>query len=181
MGIVNTTPDSFSDGGVYAAAQDAIAAGLAMAAAGADILDVGGESTRPGAQTVENAEEIARTAPVIEGLRTQGFRGVISIDTRKADVASAALAAGADLINDVSGFTYDLALADVAAKSGVPVCVMHGPMDPATMQNDPRYDDVVLDIYDFLLDRIEALVAQGIERNNIIADPGIGFGKTQET
>lgn len=179
MGIVNTTPDSFSDGGLHAAAQDAIAGGLAMASSGADILDIGGESTRPGAKTVEVSEEIARTAPVIEGLRAQGFLGTISVDTRKADVARAALAAGADLINDVSGFTYDPALAGVAAQAEVPVCVMHGPMDPATMHHDPRYDDVVLDVYDFLSERIDSLVKQGISRRNIIADPGIGFGKTQ--
>jgi dihydropteroate synthase len=179
MGIVNTTPDSFSDGGLHAAAQDAIAGGLMMAGAGADILDIGGESTRPGAKTVEISEEIDRTAPVIEGLRSRGFRGTISIDTRKADVARAALTAGADLINDVSGFTYDPALASVAAQADVPVCVMHGPMDPATMHHDPQYDDVVLEVYDFLSQRIDALVDQGISRAQIIADPGIGFGKTQ--
>lgn len=180
MGIVNTTPDSFSDGGLHAVAADAIAAGLAMAAAGADILDIGGESTRPGAKTVAVAEEIARVKPVIEGLRAQGFHGTISVDTRKADVARAAVAAGADLINDVSGFTYDPALAGVAADADVPVCLMHGPVDPATMHLDPRYDDVLLDVYDFLEARIIALEAQGIARHRIIADPGIGFGKTQE-
>lgn len=179
MGIVNTSPDSFSDGGLFVAADDAIAAGLAMAQAGADILDIGGESTRPGAQTVAPEEEIARIVPVIAGLRTQGFKGTISVDTRKADVARAALAAGASLINDVSGFTYDPALAGVAADAGVPVCVMHGPMDPATMQDNPHYDDVLLDVYDFLEDQIATLEARGIARNRIIADPGIGFGKTQ--
>ncbi|MEH6645004.1 dihydropteroate synthase [Sulfitobacter sp.] len=179
MGIVNTTPDSFSDGGLHAATDDAIAGGLAMALAGADILDIGGESTRPGAQTVAHGEEIARTAPVIAGLRAAGFSGVISVDTRKAVVAAAALEAGADLVNDVSGFTYDPELAGVAADAGVPVCVMHGPDDPATMQNDPRYDDVLLDVYDFLEERITALEARGIARDLIIADPGIGFGKTQ--
>lgn len=180
MGIVNTTPDSFSDGGLHAAADDAIAGGLAMAQAGADILDIGGESTRPGAQTVADGEEIARTAPVIAGLRAAGFTGVISVDTRKAAVAAAALEAGADLVNDVSGFTYDPDLAVVAANAGVPVCVMHGPDDPATMQNDPRYDDVLLDVYDFLEGRITALEGQGIARSHITADPGIGFGKTQD-
>ena len=180
MGIVNTTPDSFSDGGLHAAASDAIAGGLRMAAAGADILDIGGESTRPGAKTVEVAEEIARVVPVIEGLRARGYGGTISVDTRKADVAQAALAAGADLINDVSGFTYDPALAGIAALADVPVCVMHGPVDPATMHLDPQYDDVLLDVYDFLEARITALEAQGIAREHIIADPGIGFGKTQE-
>lgn len=180
MGIVNTTPDSFSDGGLHAAAEDAIAGGLAMAAAGADILDIGGESTRPGAQTVDVSEEIERVAPVITGLREQGFVDTISVDTRKAAVARAALAAGADLINDVSGFTYDPDLAGVAADADVPVCVMHGPVDPETMHIDPYYDDVLLDVYDFLATRIAALEAQGIARGRIIADPGIGFGKTLE-
>lgn len=180
MGIVNTTPDSFSDGGLHAAAQDAIAGGLAMAQAGADILDIGGESTRPGAETVAVAEEIKRTQPVIAGLRAQGFAGVISVDTRKANVARAALEAGANLINDVSGFTYDPALAGVAANADVPVCVMHGPVDPAVMQNDPRYSDVLLDVFDFLEARIAALETQGIARSRIIADPGIGFGKTMD-
>lgn len=180
MGIVNTTPDSFSDGGLHAAAADAIAAGLGMAEAGADILDIGGESTRPGAQTVEIDEEIRRVVPVIEGLRAQGFAGTISVDTRKADVARAALAAGGDLINDVSGFTYDPDLAGVAADADVTVCVMHGPVDPATMHLDPRYDDVLLEVYDFLEARITAVEAQGIARERIIADPGIGFGKTLE-
>ncbi len=178
MGIVNTTPDSFSDGGMHAAAQDAIAGGLAMANAGADILDIGGESTRPGASPVETEEEISRTAPVIAGLRAQGYAGTISIDTRKAAVARAALAAGADLINDVSGFTYDADLAGVAAHADVPVCVMHGPVDPATMHLDPRYDDVVLDVFDWLESRIAALAGKGITRDRIIADPGIGFAKT---
>jgi len=179
MGIVNTTPDSFSDGGLHAAAQDAIAAGLAMAAAGAVILDIGGESTRPGAQPVEMPEEIRRTAPVIKGLRARGYSGTISIDTRKAEVARAALEAGADMINDVSGFTHDPALAGVAAQAGVPVCAMHGPVDPSVMHLDPRYDDVLLDVYDFLAARIAALEAQGIPRARITVDPGIGFAKTQ--
>ena len=179
MGIVNTTPDSFSDGGLHAQAAHAIAAGLAMAAAGADILDIGGESTRPGAQHVAVAEEIRRTAPVIAGLRAAGHGGVISVDTRKAEVARAALDAGADMINDVSGFTHDPALAGVAAQAGVPVCVMHGPVDPAVMQLDPRYGDVLLEVYDFLAARIAALEAAGIARGRIIADPGIGFAKTQ--
>ena len=179
MGIVNTTPDSFSDGGLHAVAQDAIAGGLAMAQAGADILDIGGESTRPGAQAVAVDEEIRRVVPVIEGLRAAGFSGVISIDTRKADVARAALAAGATLINDVSGFIHDPDLAGVAAGAEVPVCVMHGPLDPATMHLDPSYDDVLLDVYDWQEARIEALQASGIPRARIIADPGIGFAKTQ--
>ena len=180
MGIVNTTPDSFSDGGVHSAMEDAIAGGLAMAHAGADILDIGGESTRPGAKPVEIEEEIARTQPVIAGLRAQGFTGTISVDTRKSKVADLALKAGADLINDVSGFTFDPALAGVAATADAPVCVMHGPFDPANMHENPQYDDVVLDVYDFLEARIASLEAQGIKRNRITVDPGIGFGKNLE-
>ena len=136
----------------------------------------GGESTRPGARTVDPTDETLRVVPVIAGLRGAG--ALISVDTRKADVARAAVAAGAGLINDVSGFTYDTALAPYAAQTGLPVCVMHTLGDPATMQRDPQYQDVLLDIYDFLRDRITALEAQGIARDAIIADPGIGFGKT---
>ncbi len=178
MGILNATPDSFSDGGVNAAAKDAVANGTAMQAAGADLLDVGGESTRPGAETVEVAEEIQRVAPVIAGLRAAGTTCPISIDTRKAAVASAAYAAGANLVNDVSGFSYDGALAGLCATHDLPVCVMHALGDPATMQQDPQYDDVLLDVYDFLDRQIGMLVAAGIPRARIIADPGIGFGKT---
>jgi dihydropteroate synthase len=176
MGILNATPDSFSDGGLHAAAHDAIAAGQRMVAAGVDMLDVGGESTRPGAETVDPATEISRVVPVIAGLRDTGT--LISVDTRKAAVARAAVAAGAGLINDVSGFTYDAALAPFAAQAALPVCVMHSLGDPATMQHDPHYDDVLLDVYDFLRDQIAGLERQGIERSRIIADPGIGFGKT---
>ena len=179
MGILNATPDSFSDGGRHVDPQVAVAAGVAMRAAGVDMLDIGGESTRPGAETVPEEEEIARVRPVIEGLRAAG-EGAISIDTRKAAVAEAAVAAGADLVNDVAGLTFDPALAPFCAARGLPVCVMHAQGDPATMQRDPRYDDVLLDVYDYLAERIAALEAQGIPRENIIADPGIGFGKTLE-
>ncbi|MFK7837485.1 MAG: dihydropteroate synthase [Sulfitobacter sp.] len=180
MGILNTTPDSFSDGGLHAAAEDAVAAGRAMTKAGVDMLDIGGESTRPGAQIVAVEEEIRRTQPVIAGLRAAGATPLISIDTRKASVAGAAIAAGAGLINDVSGFTYDADLAPLAAQHGMPVCVMHALGDPETMQNDPRYDDVLLDVYDFLERQIAMLEQAGIARDQIIADPGIGFGKTLE-
>lgn len=179
MGILNATPDSFSDGGLHAEAQAAVAAGMAMRAAGADMLDVGGESTRPGAETVPAEDEIARVVPVIEGLRAAGA-GAISIDTRKAATAEAAVSAGADLVNDVAALTFDPELAPFCAAKGLPVCVMHAQGDPATMQRDPRYGDVLLDVYDYLADRIAALEAQGIPRENIIADPGIGFGKTLE-
>jgi dihydropteroate synthase len=178
MGILNTTPDSFSDGGDHFTLAEACRAAAAMTAA--DIIDVGGESTRPGAQMVPVEEEIRRTVPVIEMLKGQGLASRVSIDTRKTAVAEAAHAAGADLVNDVSGFTFDPALAPFCAGLDVPVCVMHAQGDPATMQQAPHYEDVVLDVYDFLAERIEALVAAGVARTRIIADPGIGFGKTLE-
>lgn len=178
MGILNTTPDSFSDGGVHEALADAVAGGMAMIRNGVDILDIGGESTRPGAETIDPAVEIQRTSPVIQTLRGQGARCPISIDTRKAAVAEAALRAGADLINDVAGFTYDAALAPLAVTSRAAVCVMHAQGDPATMQRNPTYDDVLLDVYDFLERQITMLEQTGIPRSRILADPGIGFGKT---
>ena len=178
MGILNVTPDSFSDGGKHHALEAAVAGAAAMAQA--DILDIGGESTRPGAQVVPDAEEIDRTAPVIEALREDGSTKAISIDTRKSAVAQAARAAGADLVNDVSGFTYDRELAPFCANTGAAVCVMHAQGDPQTMQDNPQYDDVLLDVYDFLDRQIEHLVTAGIPRDRIIADPGIGFGKTLE-
>ncbi len=178
MGILNVTPDSFSDGGRHDAPEAAQRAAMAMLADGADLIDVGGESTRPGAATVPVHDEIARTAPVIAALR--GTSDVpISIDTRKNAVARAALAAGASMVNDVAGFTFDTDLAPLCASAGVPVCVMHSRGDPATMQDAPRYDNVLLDVYDFLDDRIRYLESLGIPRDRIIVDPGIGFGKTQ--
>ncbi len=177
MGILNVTPDSFSDGGQHFDPEVALAHARKMAADGAAILDVGGESTRPGAAPVPVDDEIARTAPVIAALRA-GIATPISIDTRKAPVAQAAHAAGANLINDVAGFTYDPALAPYAATHALPVCVMHAQGTPETMQQDPRYDHVLLDVYDWLAARIEALVALGIPRAHIVTDPGIGFGKT---
>ncbi len=178
MGILNVTPDSFSDGGRHSAPKAARAAAERMQAA--DIIDIGGESTRPGAEVVPEAEEIARTVPAIAALRAGGITQVVSIDTRKAAVAEAALGAGANLVNDVSGFTFDPELAPLCATGDVPVCVMHAKGDPATMQQDPRYDDVLLDVYDALAERIEMLNAAGLPRARIIADPGIGFGKTLE-
>ena len=179
MGILNVTPDSFTDGGQHNAPAAALAHARAMQAQGADIIDVGGESTRPGALTVDPEDEIARTAPVIAALRGAGLDLPVSIDTRKTAVAQAAIAAGANLVNDVSGFTFDDTLAGYCAAHDLPVCVMHAQGDPQTMQADPRYDDVLLDVYDFLAARIAALEAAGIPRTRIIADPGIGFGKTQ--
>ncbi|GAB4388722.1 dihydropteroate synthase [Albidovulum sp.] len=178
MGIVNVTPDSFSDGGLYADRDAAIARGRELAAAGAELLDIGGESTRPGAAAVPVEAEIARTAPVIAALAAGDAAPPISIDTRKAAVAQAALAAGARIVNDVSALGFDPGLAPLVAEAGVPVCLMHAQGEPATMQDDPRYDDVLLDVYDQLADRIAAAEAAGIGRERIIVDPGIGFGKT---
>ncbi|SLN40061.1 Dihydropteroate synthase [Roseovarius gaetbuli] len=178
MGILNVTPDSFSDGGQHFDPAVAIAHASAMADQGAAMIDVGGESTRPGAPAVEIEDEIARTQPVIAAIRSE-IATPISIDTRKAPVARAARGAGADLINDVAGLTFDPDLAPYAVESGLPVCIMHAQGTPETMQRDPRYDNVVLDVYDWLAARIDALVALGIARAAIMTDPGIGFGKTQ--
>lgn len=180
MGILNVTPDSFSDGGQFLAPEAALTQGRMMAGAGAEIIDVGGESTRPGAAEVPVAEEIARTAPVIAALRAGGIETAISIDTRKAAVAEAALAAGATFVNDVAAFTFDPALRDVTARAGAPVCLMHAQGTPQTMQADPHYEDVLLDVYDFLAGKVAEAEAAGIPRARIMVDPGIGFGKTLE-
>jgi dihydropteroate synthase len=179
MGILNVTPDSFSDGGVHAAPEIAHRAALDMVAGGAALVDIGGESTRPGAALVARDVETARTAPVIAALRRESDV-VLSIDTRKSTVALAALDAGAGLVNDVSGFTFDAALAPLCARRNVPVCVMHAQGSPERMQASPRYDNVTLEVFDFLLSRIEALEKSGISRARILVDPGIGFGKTFE-
>lgn len=173
MGIVNVTPDSFSDGG---AGGDPVAAARAMALAGARIIDLGGESTRPRAATVTLDEELARVAPVLAGLAGSGL--TVSIDTRKAAVMAAALAAGAAIVNDVSALTHDPAALALVAARGCPVVLMHAQGTPQTMQDAPVYDDVVRDVFDWLDARIAACVAAGIDRARIIADPGIGFGKT---
>ncbi|TCL08630.1 dihydropteroate synthase [Shimia isoporae] len=177
MGILNVTPDSFSDGGQHVGASAARAHAVRMMGHGAALIDVGGESTRPGAEQVDIEEEISRTAPAIRAIR-QESEVPISIDTRKAAVAKAAISAGATLVNDVAGFTFDPDLAPLAATHGVPVCVMHAQGDPQTMQANPRYDDVLLDVYDFLETQVEALIGLGIARDHIVVDPGIGFGKT---
>lgn len=177
VGIVNVTPDSFSDGGVHQDAEAAVAAGHAMAAAGAALIDVGGESTRPGAKVVWEGDEIARAVPVVKRLASSGT--AVSIDTRKAAVMEAALAAGATLINDVSALGYDPRSLEVAAKAGCPVVLMHHQGTPETMQQEPRYDGpVLLEVYDWLEARIEAAAAAGIGGAGIVVDPGIGFGKT---
>jgi dihydropteroate synthase len=175
MGIVNATPDSFSDGGRFADAAQAAAAGADMAAEGAAIIDIGGESTRPGSQPVWEGDEIERVAPVIRQLAAGG--AAVSIDTRKADVASAALQAGARMLNDVSALTYDPRLAEVVAAAGVPVVLMHHQGSPETMQDAPRYEDVLVEVYFWLEERIAAAEAAGIPRAKILIDPGFGFGK----
>ena len=176
MGIVNVTPDSFSDGGVFATPGDAIAHGLRLAEEGAAILDIGGESTRPGSEGVSEEQELARVIPVIEVLAAAGHR--VSIDTRKAAVMREAVRAGASLINDVSALGYDEQSLSAAAELGVPVVLMHAQGDPKTMQRDPVYDDAALDVFDWLKARIDAGERAGIPRHRLIADPGIGFGKT---
>jgi dihydropteroate synthase len=176
MGIINVTPDSFSDGGENLSAEKAIAHGLELVAEGADILDIGGESTRPGSDLVPVEEELRRVLPVIEGLRAK-TDAVISIDTRKAEVMLRAAAAGADILNDVSAFTHDPDSLDVAVETGLPIILMHAQGDPKTMNDNPQYDDVVLDVFDYLEGRIQACVAAGIAKSKIVVDPGIGFGK----
>jgi dihydropteroate synthase len=178
MGVLNVTPDSFSDGGLHFRLPAALARARAMTDAGADILDIGGESTRPGADPVPAAEEIDRVVPVIAALRAEGLAIPISIDTRNAAVARAAFDAGADLLNDVSALTHDPASVGMAAASGRPVCLMHAQGDPKTMQEAPAYDDVLLDVFDYLGARVAAAEAAGIPRARILVDPGIGFGKT---
>jgi dihydropteroate synthase len=176
MGIVNVTPDSFSDGGQWLDPAAAIAHGLDLAREGATILDIGGESTRPGAHSVSAAEELRRVVPVLEGLRDAPAR--LSIDTTKTVVAEAALDAGADIVNDVTALRGDPELAALVADRGATVCLMHMLGEPRTMQDDPRYDDVVTDIKAFLAERTEAAIAAGIAEERIWLDPGIGFGKT---
>lgn len=178
MAIVNATPDSFSDGGRYAELPDALHWSLTAMNSGADMLDIGGESTRPAAPTVDETEEIARTTPLIHGIRATGADMPISIDSRKARVADAAVQAGVDLINDVSAMMYDPAMAAVMAASGKAVCLMHSQGQPGDMQIDPQYENVLLDVYDHLEERIAAAEAAGIDRSRIVVDPGIGFGKT---
>lgn len=179
MGIINMTTDSFSDGGQFAGPQTAIAHGMQLVESGADILDIGGESTRPGSDPVPVEEEIARVVPVIEGLIAAGCTAPISIDTRNSATMRAALSAGARMINDVSALSHDPASVESAAKAEA-VCLMHAQGDPKTMQQNPVYDDVLLDVFDFLEERIAMAEAAGIPRARLVVDPGIGFGKTAE-
>jgi len=178
MGVLNVTPDSFSDGGRFLDHEAAIAHGGRLAAEGADILDVGGESTRPGAEPVSVEQELARVVDVVEGLDGLGLEVQISIDTSKAAVARAALRAGATLVNDVAALRADPDMAGVVADAGADCCLMHMLGEPRTMQREPRYDDVVSEVKAFLTERMEFAVGEGIEERRIMLDPGIGFGKT---
>jgi dihydropteroate synthase len=179
MGILNTTPDSFSDGGSFLDPQAAVEHGLRLAAEGADILDIGGESTRPGAESVSAEEELRRTLPVVRALREK-TNALISIDTSKSTVAHAALEAGADIINDVTGLRGDPAMASLAAESGAGVVVMHMQGEPRTMQAAPQYADVVREVGEFFRHSLERAIVSGIDPMSIALDPGIGFGKAQE-
>jgi dihydropteroate synthase len=179
MGVINVTPDSFSDGGRYLEATAAIAHGLELEREGADILDVGGESTRPWSEGVSGAEERRRVLPVIEGLVERGAAAQISIDTSKSSVARAALQSGAGCVNDVTAFRGDPEIAAVVAESAVDCCLMHMLGSPRTMQEDPRYDDVVSEVKAFLEERLAFAVSQGIPEERVMLDPGIGFGKTR--
>jgi dihydropteroate synthase len=184
MGIVNVTPDSFSDAGRFLQPAAAIAHGRELASQGADILDIGGESTRPGAGPVPTAEELRRVLPVIEGLAS-AFSAMpghpqISVDTSKAPVAEAALEAGAGLVNDVTALRGDTGMAEVVARSGAECCLMHMLGEPRTMQENPRYEDVVDEVKAFLAERLHFAVAEGVAEERILLDPGIGFGKTED-
>jgi dihydropteroate synthase len=178
MGIVNVTPDSFSDGGAFLDTGAAIAHARRLVEEGADILDVGGESTRPGAQPVGAEEELRRVLPVLEGIAAAGLSAQVSIDTSKASVAAAAIAAGAHIVNDVSALRADAAMVEAIADSGVECCLMHMLGEPRTMQREPRYDDVVDDVKAFLEERLGFAVRAGVAERRIMLDPGIGFGKT---
>lgn len=178
MGILNVTPDSFSDGGRFLDEESAVAQGRRLAADGASIVDVGGESTRPGAEPVPEEEEIRRVVPVIERLRDAG--AMLSVDTTKAAVARAALAAGADLVNDVSALRFSPDMAALVAESGAICCLMHMKGEPRTMQHSPTYEDVVSEVRAFLEERLAFAVAEGVPEERVWLDPGIGFGKTLE-
>lgn len=179
MGIVNVTPDSFSDGGQFASVADAVAHGLALARQGADLLDIGGESTRPGSQPISLAEELRRVVPVIAALAAQ-VAVPISVDTSKAEVARQCLAAGARIVNDVTALRGDSAMSEVIRATGAGVVLMHMQGTPATMQDAPHYDDVVADIGRFFEERLHDLAARGIAAQHTVLDPGIGFGKNLE-
>jgi len=177
IGILNVTPDSFSDGGQYLESNKAVERGITMAREGADIIDVGGESTRPYSRKITVSEELDRVVPVIEGLKKK-LAIPISIDTCRGEVAQEALKAGASMINDISALRFDPDMASIAAEAGIPVILMHMKGMPENMQKNPTYGDLIPEIFDFLEDAIERSVSAGIKRDLIIVDPGIGFGKT---
>ena len=178
MGIVNVTPDSFSDGGKYYKAKKAMAYACKLIEDGADIIDVGGESTRPGAVRVSDSEVFKRVVPVIESIRSKFPDTLISIDTMKSPVAEQAIKAGANIINDVSGLSFDGSMSMTAAKLGVPVIIMHMKGNPRNMQSNPIYEDLINDISSFFIEKIKLAIESGIKEKLIILDPGIGFGKT---
>ena len=180
MGILNVTPDSFSDGGKFNTVEKAVMQAEKLISDGADIIDIGGESTRPGAQPVDVAEEISRTVPVIKEILKKWPGTVISIDTSKSEVAKTAVAAGAKIVNDISGLNFDEKMADVCAELNVPVILMHILGEPRTMQKNPKYDNLHEEVAEYFEKSVENAVAAGIKRENIIIDPGIGFGKTLE-
>ncbi|QED26565.1 dihydropteroate synthase [Microvenator marinus] len=180
MGIVNVTPDSFSDGGKFLDVNAAISHGLQLLEDGADILDIGGESTRPGAQSVSESDELARVLPVIEGILKKRPDAIISIDTTKSEVAAQALELGASIVNDVSAGTFDPRIMEVSANHGAELVLMHMQGTPRTMQKSPSYEDVVEEVFGFLSARAQAAEDAGVRRENIILDPGIGFGKKLE-
>jgi len=180
MGILNVTPDSFSDGGKYSTVKAAVTQAEKMLADGADIIDIGGESTRPGSEPVPALEQIRRVVPVIEAIKGLSSSLLVSIDTTLAEVAEAAIGAGADLINDVSGGTGDAKMLTLAARLDVPIVLMHNQGTPKTMQDNPYYDDVVGEVVAVLRERVEAALAAGIKKERIIIDPGIGFGKRRQ-
>ena len=180
MGVVNVTPDSFSDGGTFDDDAAAVRHARRLVEEGAAIVDVGGESTRPGAAPVPAEEELRRVVPVVEGIAGLGLGARISVDTMKSEVARAAVAAGATYVNDVTAFRHDPGMAELVAERGLDCCLMHMLGEPRTMQQDPHYDDVVSDVKAFLEERLAAAVAAGVPEERVQLDPGIGFGKTLE-
>ncbi len=176
LGIINVTPDSFSDGGEAFGVEDAVRHGRAMIEAGADVLDVGGESTRPGAEPVSVNEEISRVVPVVQAMADLGF--AVSIDSRRARVMAGAIKAGAKIVNDVTALTGDPDSLGLVSESGLPVILMHMQGEPGTMQDNPHYDDAAMDVFGYLKERVEVCEEAGIDRGRIAVDPGIGFGKT---
>ena len=178
MGILNVTPDSFSDGGLFYNTDEAVSHALQLIEYGIDIIDIGGESTRPGAKKIAEEEEIQRIIPVVKQIRELSPEIIISIDTTKSMVAQKAIQSGANIINDISGFSFDNKMIDVVRESKVPVIIMHMQGDPSNMQNKPVYDDLIIDISSFFKSKIKLATDAGIKKKQIILDPGIGFGKT---